>query len=246
METETNDIAIDIGEHATVCKAIRMAIGKCWYLGIETNIFYPYRKSDLDWACRAILEFEARQSIPDYDVEDDTEIATPEDVQELCDLFLEAARQGTTTDAILKQREQQSYILNLEAEQSGPLDARPLLRDLKAIREKRAELDRARKDMWPQHEAIVAKLVELHQQTGNDKISIKGVLSVGFDDGAMRAKYDPEKWPSIVKWAGETGNEHVIQRRITDAKILDLVKNGVALPDGLSLEAFTKVSIRKG
>jgi hypothetical protein len=237
MEMETKTII----DTCLMSRACRMASGKLAYLGQREVDPCDDAALYLLWTCRAIIEFEQHQSDPD----DEREIVG-DDVQELADLFLEAAREGTTTQAIIKQREQQSYILNLEAEQSGPLDARPLLRDLKAIREKRAELDRVRKDLWPQHEAIVAKLVELHQQTGNDKISVKGVLAVGFDDQAMRAKYDPEKWPGIVKWAGETGNEHILQRRITDAKVVDLVANGVALPDGLSLEQFVKVSIRKG
>lgn len=61
-----------------------------------------------------------------------------------------------------------------------------------------------------------------------------------------RAKYEPDKWPSIFKWCAENGYEYLIQRRTSDAKILDLIDNGVALPDGLGIEFYPQVDFRRG
>lgn len=72
-----------------------------------------------------------------------------------------------------------------------------------------------------------------------------GGVSVSFDPTAMRATYDPQKWRDICRWAGETGNDFIIQRRLTDAKVMSLVDAGIALPDGLGVESYTKVSARR-
>lgn len=53
-----------------------------------------------------------------------------------------------------------------------------------------------------------------------------------------RAKYMPEHWESIVKWAAETGNAHLIQRRLSDKPVMELLDAGVSLPEGLTVEAY--------
>ena len=68
--------------------------------------------------------------------------------------------------------------------------------------------------------------------------------SITFVDD-LRAKYDPERWDAIVEWAVSSGNHFIFQRRLTDVKVKALVVEGVALPDGLSLESYTKTSFRR-
>jgi len=61
----------------------------------------------------------------------------------------------------------------------------------------------------------------------------------------FRAAYSPEKWPDIMRWCVENGHNYLIQRRLSDGKILDLVDAGVALPDGLTLEPYTDLAMRR-
>lgn len=61
----------------------------------------------------------------------------------------------------------------------------------------------------------------------------------------MRAKYDPAKWDTLVRWAVDTNNQHIVQRRLTDKAVLELIDNGVALPDGLSVEAYDDIDFRR-
>lgn len=60
-----------------------------------------------------------------------------------------------------------------------------------------------------------------------------------------RAKYDPEKWPTIFKWAAENGNEYLIHRRLSDAKVMELVDEGIQLPEGLTTEAYPSLDFRR-
>lgn len=61
----------------------------------------------------------------------------------------------------------------------------------------------------------------------------------------FRAAYDPEKWPSILQWAVATHNEHVIQRRLSDKPVLELMDNGDALPDGLTVTTYDDLDFRR-
>lgn len=74
-----------------------------------------------------------------------------------------------------------------------------------------------------------------------------------FSDGGMtvtrrtkwRAKYDPALWPQIVAWANESGNSHIIQRRLSDKPVMELIDCGVALPEGLSAESYVDLDFRR-
>lgn len=87
--------------------------------------------------------------------------------------------------------------------------------------------------------SIKHKLIE----TGIDKASGSG-LTASLRD-RMKAKYDPEKWEQIVAWAVSSGHDHIVQRRLTDAAVVELVTNGIVLPDGLSVESFTDIDVRR-
>ncbi len=115
------------------------------------------------------------------------------------------------------------------------------LRALIDLREKVAELDTA---LSKRKTELEGKLLDIQKSSGLSSFADFGV-SVTFDTGAFRAKYDPEKFNDVMKWAVETGNEFIIQRRLTDAKILGLIDEGVSLPEGLSVESYTKISVRR-
>jgi hypothetical protein len=124
------------------------------------------------------------------------------------------------------------------------IDMSELLAGLRSVIDEREELARQDKILSERKSRIERELMQFHESTGLESCSGAG-MSVTFNDDAMRAKYDPEQWPGIVKWAVESGHDYIIQRRLTDAKILDLVANGVALPEGLTLEPFVKMNIRR-
>ena len=123
-------------------------------------------------------------------------------------------------------------------------DAKELLTALRSIIDQREQLAEQDSRLVKQKSQLEHQLLAFHELTGVDSVT-GGGLSVSFDDAAMRAKYDPERWPAIVRWAIETGNDHIIQRRLTDAKVLDLIENGTALPEGLTVENYVKISTRR-
>lgn len=106
-----------------------------------------------------------------------------------------------------------------------------------------ADLDAQATALRGERETAKQAIMEYLREQGQDKATACGLTaSVLTKD---RAKYDPAEWPNIVKWAVETGNDHIIQRRMTDAKVVELVRNGVALPWGLGVESYKEVRITK-
>jgi phage shock protein A len=114
---------------------------------------------------------------------------------------------------------------------------------LRAVRDEMEGLNSELSKLESEKSQLEAALMHAHEEQGVDSFK-GGGLTVSFAQ-AFRAKYEPEKWTSIVKWAVETGNEHLIQRRLTDTKVVELVDGGIALPDGLNLEGYTKISVRR-
>jgi len=88
------------------------------------------------------------------------------------------------------------------------------------------------------------RILEYSEETELTKFG-NDAVTVSVNNDALRAKYNPETWPEIIKWAVETSNDHIIQRRLTDAKVVELFNAGTEFPDGLSLEQYAKLSIRR-
>lgn len=61
----------------------------------------------------------------------------------------------------------------------------------------------------------------------------------------LRVSYDPAQWDGLLKWAIETGNTGVVQRRLGDRVLKDLLDAGQAIPPGITFHPYTKVSIRR-
>lgn len=108
------------------------------------------------------------------------------------------------------------------------------------IDELNAELARCNK-RWA---VIEQSLLDFSNANGIDSFRGAGI-TVSFDTSAFRATYAPERWVDVVRWAVASGNEHIVQRRLTDKKVIDLVDAGIALPEGLNLEQFTKISVKR-
>lgn len=84
-----------------------------------------------------------------------------------------------------------------------------------------------------------------------DTLTAAGLAKATTDDGTVskqtkwRAKYAPEKWADIFKWAAAKDRTDLIQRRTSDAKIMELVDAGEALPDGLTVESYEQIAFRR-
>lgn len=90
----------------------------------------------------------------------------------------------------------------------------------------------------------IRSAMEVAGQTNDgDKVSAAGITVTMRQK--WRAKYAPEHWSDVVRWAVEQGFDHIVQRRLSDAKVMELVDNGVTLPKGLNVEQYTDLDFRR-
>jgi len=59
------------------------------------------------------------------------------------------------------------------------------------------------------------------------------------------AKYEPELWNDILKYASAPGNEGLVQRRLNNAYVRGLIDEGEPLPSGVDFEAIKKSHVRR-
>jgi hypothetical protein len=89
--------------------------------------------------------------------------------------------------------------------------------------------------------AIKALLLDYHTSSGLASFANE-LIGASFK-ADLRARVDPEKWADLHKWAVDTGNTHIFHRRLTDTKVKELLNEGVALPEGLTLESYTAINL---
>lgn len=119
-----------------------------------------------------------------------------------------------------------------------------LLAELRGLIDERERLAEEDRRLSKRKSEIESSLLSFHDASGLEQMAGAG-LTVRFDPAATRVRYDPEKWDSVVAWAVQTKNFQIIQRRTSDAKVMSLIEEGVALPEGLSIETFTGISVRR-
>lgn len=105
------------------------------------------------------------------------------------------------------------------------------------------ELNARIKTLNEEEDAIERRLLDLGERTGLDSFA-NDVLSVTLSQ-KQRARYEPGRWAEIVKWAADGGHYEIIKRQLSDKPVVALLVNGVALPDGLSIEDYTDISKRR-
>jgi hypothetical protein len=115
-----------------------------------------------------------------------------------------------------------------------------------AFRAKRDQLDEieaqakaARKTCDELEGEIMRRL----EASGAESISAAGITFTVKTK--FRASYDPAEWSEIVRWAAGSGLDYIVQRRLNDAKILELVDKGVILPDGLTIQSYKDLTFRR-
>lgn len=127
---------------------------------------------------------------------------------------------------------------------ADPVPVTTLLEELRTVIDERETISTRDSVLSARKLELEHALIGYHETTGLTSVK-GGGMTVSFDDDALRAKYDPEKWQSIMQWAVQSGHDYIVQRRLTDAKVIALIKDGVELPEGLSLESFCKISTRR-
>ena len=118
-----------------------------------------------------------------------------------------------------------------------------LLDDLRNTMDVIDELNASIKAASKQRKAIEAKLQKMAESAGVDSFS-NAQISVSFKED-FAAAYDPESWTDLMKWAVETGNFQLIQRRISTKPVKELIDNGMELPVGVRLEPLTRMNVRR-
>ena len=91
--------------------------------------------------------------------------------------------------------------------------------------------------------ALMGAMKDLGMTKDGAKVSEHGLTATMRTK--WRAKYEPDQWPAIFKWAAESGRDYLIHRRLSDAKVMELVDEGVSLPDGLTTEAYPSLDFRR-
>jgi len=94
-----------------------------------------------------------------------------------------------------------------------------------------------------QRRSLEFEIQDIGQNTGLDNFKTDR-LSVKIADKAT-AKYEPDQWHDIVKWALDNDLLDVVQRRLTASKLQSLAEDGVPFPEGLWLEQIQQVSHRR-
>ncbi len=90
---------------------------------------------------------------------------------------------------------------------------------------------------------IMAAMESAGQTEDGDKVAANGITATL--QHKWRAKYAPEMWPKIMAWATQNGHTDIVQRRLTDSKIVELFDQGAAFPEGLSMEPYRILAFRR-
>ncbi len=109
------------------------------------------------------------------------------------------------------------------------------------------ELDAQRKEISARMadvESVIHARMKAEGKTADGDGEKCGGLSITMKH-KFRARYDPEKWNDIFASLAASGHSHLIKRQLVDSRVMDLVDSGVPLPDGLSVEPYTDLSIRR-
>lgn len=122
-----------------------------------------------------------------------------------------------------------------------------LLTQYRAEKDRQDELNAQLADSRAKADGLERRIMDAMKNAGLDsdgsKVSHDG-LTVTLRH-KFRASYDPAKWSAIVRWAIDTNNEHIIQRRLSDRPVLELLDNGEKFPDGLTVSTYEDLDFRR-
>ena len=119
----------------------------------------------------------------------------------------------------------------------------PLMAECRAIIDKLEALGEQEQPLRQRKSEIELELLRFSESSGLQSFSSSG-LSCNIQE-KTRATYAPDKWNEILAWAVQHGAETAIQRRLSDARIVEIATSGTPLPEGIKLEPYSYVALRR-
>lgn len=130
-----------------------------------------------------------------------------------------------------------------QAPSETPENIGAALRKLRLLSDQLDRIEAMKRERNARWVALERYIAEESERVGVSKFSGDGIsVSVEQD---IRVSYEPEKWDDLLRWAVETGNTSVVQRRVGEAAIKSMVDAGMGQPPGVKLSPYTKVSVRR-
>jgi hypothetical protein len=115
----------------------------------------------------------------------------------------------------------------------------------------RTELDRKRKEYQVyeaeakgQLDRLAMWLKQKGDELGSDSFG-KPDVGTAFKTKKEFYRPKPGEWEAVIEWIKETGNYHVLEKRLLKTAIAEIVKETNQLPPGISYEQEITFQVRK-
>lgn len=119
-----------------------------------------------------------------------------------------------------------------------------MLADLRAVKDRKDELNAALKEENQKESEFEGEILAALEASGVDKASLKGA-GTAARVVKWRAAYEPEQWDALVKWCAENNRTDLVQRRLADSRLLEMMDQGKELPAGVTMKPYPEVSFRR-
>lgn len=146
-------------------------------------------------------------------------------------------------------------------------DEAALFAEYRAALDAESEANAAKSRAAKAVEEIEYRIRDLFEKTGRWEKGVSAKAS-GVTVSVVekvRATYDPAKWPDVVRWAVQNDYTYIVQRRLNDKAIAELVMppsaeeiaaekkirgegwewKATPLPDGLGIEYHKEIAFRR-
>jgi len=122
-------------------------------------------------------------------------------------------------------------------------DAGTLLNGLRRVADLREAIAAIDKLLSKEKAYIESAIVKESELSGS--LAFKNeAMSVSVKDGTS-FRVDPEKWNSIYDWAVRTGNHGLLYKQVSSKVLSEIVASGGAMPEGITMDSFKKISARR-
>ena len=127
------------------------------------------------------------------------------------------------------------------------MDITELLTEYRRLRDQSDELAAQKSGLEKQMDGLERRILSAMTDAG---LTAEGSLVRGGGCTAARrikwrAKIGEGQWDAFLKWATDNDRGYLVQKRVTDAKVLELVDAGIALPDMVTLDSYESLDIRR-
>jgi hypothetical protein len=120
------------------------------------------------------------------------------------------------------------------------------LANLRSLIDEKERLAAEQKTIQKRIDAAQYRLSDYCESIGVDQLKVDGVLSFSVSKD-LRVVYDKDRWDELVAWAASTGNSHIVQRRISERPVKELMETLAGdFPAHLfKFDEYNKVSTRR-